>query len=127
MPDSTIGPANRTTPPYSSTIAAVKSSMCTDAALCRRRKISARSSGFDVPYGKRTFGRRDGAPCIFLVAQRDVSNHSTVSGADYVYDLAAVRFDELAINVVRRDCLHGVGVCCRFHGALPLSVALRMK
>ena len=36
--------ANRTTPPYSSTIAAVRSSMRAEAASCSRRKISARSS-----------------------------------------------------------------------------------
>ena len=43
-PDSTMSPANWTTPPYSSTIAAVRSSMRAEAASCSRRKISARSS-----------------------------------------------------------------------------------
>src|SRR5215510_4780146 len=43
-PDWTMGPANWATPPYSSTIAAVRSSMRAEAGPCRRRKIFARSS-----------------------------------------------------------------------------------
>ncbi len=41
-PDSTMSLANRTTPPYSSTIAAVRSSMRDDTARCSRRRASAR-------------------------------------------------------------------------------------
>jgi len=48
-PDRTISPANCTTPPYSSTIAAVRSSNRAEAAWCSRRKILARSSFVDRP------------------------------------------------------------------------------
>ena len=42
-----MSPANWTTPPYSSTIAAVRSSMRAEAASCSRRRIFARSSLVD--------------------------------------------------------------------------------
>src|SRR3984885_5922924 len=49
-PDCTMGPANCTTPPYSYTIAAVRSSTRAEAAAWSRRKIAARSCLVDRPY-----------------------------------------------------------------------------
>src|SRR6202050_5605876 len=49
MPDWTMRPANWTTPPYSSTIADVRSSRRAEAASCSRRRIFARSSLADRP------------------------------------------------------------------------------
>ncbi len=97
-----MSPANWTTPPYSSTIAAVRSSMRAEAASCSRRKI------FGALFLRRpaesrecALGRGDRAPRILLVAQRDAGDDLTVGRSDDVHDLAAVRFHERSIDVVR--------------------------
>ena len=52
---------------------------------------------------KRAPGRRDGAPRILLVCQRNARDQSPVGRTDDVRDLAAVRFDECSVDVVGRD------------------------
>ncbi len=104
-PDSTMGLANWTTPPYSSTIAAVRSSMRAETALCSRRKIAG-SFFLRCPAVSRkcALGRGDGAPRIFFVAQRDAGDHFAVGRPNNVHDFAAMGFNECPIDVVRRDC-----------------------
>src|SRR5580693_8956293 len=59
-------------------------------------------------------GRGDGAPGIFLIAQRDAGNHFAVGRLDNVHDFAAVGFNECSIDIVGGDCSNPVSLCDRF-------------
>ncbi len=48
-------------------------------------------------------GRGDGAPRIFLIAQRDAGDHFAVGRLDDVHDFAAVGFNECSIDIVSGD------------------------
>ncbi len=71
------------------------------------------------------FGCSDGAPCIFLVAQRDASDHFAVGRLDNVHDFAAVGFNEYSIDIVGGDCSNPVSLCDRFPRCHCVSPSMR--
>ena len=75
-----------------------------EAASCRRRRISARSSLVDRPkWRKRRWPRRWRAACLpHLQALRGRS--PDVGRLDDVHHFAAVRFHERSVDVVGGDC-----------------------
>src|ERR1700680_1507202 len=103
-----MSPANRTTPPYSSTIAAVRSSTRAEAASCSRRRINLCPLllGRRAESSQCALGDGDGVPRIFFIGQGYAGDHFAVGRLDNVHDFAAVAFHECSIDVVFRDCLH---------------------
>src|SRR6266436_7974431 len=71
------------------------------------------------------FGCSDGAPCIFLVAKRDASDHFAVGRLDNVHDFAAVGFNECSIDIVGGDCSNPVSLCDRFPRCHCVSPSMR--
>src|SRR5262249_46284090 len=69
---------------------------------------------------KRKLGGGDGAPSIFLVAQRDAADHAAVDRTEEVHDFAAVRFNEPAVDVVLGDRLHRDFPCRRIRARTRL-------
>jgi len=61
------------------------------------------------------------APRIFLVGQRDASDDLTVGRTDDVHDLAAMGFNERAIDVVCIDCCYRVSLHGCFHRVSPVE------
>jgi hypothetical protein len=66
---------------------------------------------------ERTLCRGDRAPRILLVGHSDAANDLTSSGSDDVHHLAAVRFNERPVDVVRGDRLlsrfSSLAICSR--------------
>src|ERR1700733_4742492 len=58
-----------------------------------------------------TLGRSDGPSRVFLVAQRDASNHFAVGRLNDVHDFAAVGLNEYSVNIVGGDCFNRISLC----------------
>jgi hypothetical protein len=71
-------------------------------------------------------GRRDRAPRVFFISERDAGDHLAVGRLDDIHDFAAVGFNKSSVDVVRGDCLERVTSCGCFHGGhLSLCLAVR--
>ena len=85
------------------------------------RRNACRALFFGRPAKTREcgFGCCDGAPRVFLIAQRDAIHYLTVGRLDNVHDFVAVGFDELSTDVMLCDFLECVSLHNCFHRASP--------